>query len=112
LLHEGGHDAVRRRAVGRVGDGLALGIFQRLDRRSRRHIPEKVGRAGGFGTDDADRRAFGVQGERAHDAAGHAEIRAAGDHGLLRLAGALRPQDLEDQAMLLEDPRTLADFRD
>src|SRR4030095_9728269 len=42
LVQEGGHEAGRRRAVGRVGDGLAVGIFKRLDRRSRRHIPEEI----------------------------------------------------------------------
>ena len=70
LLHERGDDAVRRRAVGRIGDRLAVGVLQRLDRRVRRHVPEEVGRAGGLGADDADRRALRVRGKHAHDAAG------------------------------------------
>ena len=39
-------------------------------------------------------------------------IDAAGNHGLLRLAGAVGVDDLELQAVLLEDAGALADFGD
>ena len=91
LLHERGHDAVRRRAVGRIGDRLALGILERLDRRACGNVPVKIGCAGGFGTDDAHGSALGIRGEHAHDSGRDADVRAAGDDGLQRLASALRP---------------------
>ena len=43
---------------------------------------------------------------------GDADVDAARDHRLLRLAAALRPQDLEHEAVLLEDAGALADLGD
>ena len=99
-----------RRAVGRVRDRLALGVLQRLDRRGRRHVPVEIGGAGGFRADDPHRCALRERGQHAHDAGGHADVDAAGDHRLLRLAGALRPQNLEHESVLLEDARPLSDL--
>ena len=76
------------------------------------HVPVEIGRAGRLRADDAHRRALRVRRQHAHDARRDADVDAAGDHGLLRLAAALRPEDLEHEAVLLEDAGTLADFRD
>jgi hypothetical protein len=57
LLDEGRHDAVRRRAVGRIGDGLSGGVLEGCDGRIGAYIPEQVGAARGFRTQNAHRRA-------------------------------------------------------
>ncbi len=111
LLDERRDDAVRRRAVGRVSQRLVVGILQRLDRRIRLHVPVQIAGASGLGADDAHRRAFGIGAEHAHDTRGDADIDAAGDDRLLRLAGALRVDHLKHEAVLLEDAGALADLR-
>ena len=103
---------MRRRAIGRVGDGLALGILERLYRRARGNIPKQIGGAGGLGADDAHRCALRVCGEHAHDSGRDADVDAARDHRLLRFAAALRIQDLEAQSVLFENPSALTDLGD
>ena len=111
LLHEGRDDAVRRRPVGRVGENLVVGVLERLDRGIRLHIPVKVIGARCFRADHAHGRAFGIGAEHAHDTGGNADIDAARNHRLLRLARAIGVDDLQLQAMFLEDAGELADFR-
>ncbi len=103
---------MRRGAVGRVGERLVVGVLQRLDRRIRLHIPVEIVGAGRLGADHAHRRALGIGAEHAHHAGGDAEIDAAGDHRLLGLARAVGVDDLELEAVLLEDAGELADLRD
>ena len=110
LLHEGRDDAVGRRAVGRIGERLAVGILQRLDRRIRLHIPVEVIGAGRLGADHAHRRALRIGAEHAHHAGGDADIDAARNHRLLGLARAIGVDDLQLQAVFLEDAGELADF--
>ena len=75
-------------------------------------VPEQVRGAGGFRAQDAHRSALRVGRQHAHDAGRHADVDAARQHRLLRLAAALRVQDLEYQAVLLEDAAALADLCD
>ena len=77
----------------------------------RAHIPEQAGTAGGLGADDAQRRALGIGAEHAHCAGRGPQFDAAGDHRLLGLAAALGVQNIQHDAMLLEDAAALAEFR-
>ena len=112
LAHEGVDDRMGRRAVGRIGDGLAVDIRERADRRGRLHVPEEVAAARHLGADDAQRRALRIGAEHAEHAGGRAELDAAGDHRLLGLAAALGIEDVEHDAVLLEDAAALAELGD
>ena len=101
---------MRGGAVGRVGDALPIGIVQRLDRRVGLHVPIQVAGTGDLGADDADRRALRIGAQNPHDACPDPDLDAAGDHGLLGLAGALGIEDFERQAVLLENTGALADI--
>ncbi len=109
LVDEGAHDALRRRALGREGDGVAVGVGERFDRRRCLGVPV-VGSPGRLGTDDAHRRALGIGRHRALRADGEAEIGGAGDHRLQRLARARGVDDLERDTVLLEDAGLLAEI--
>jgi hypothetical protein len=110
LLDEGSDDAMGGRAVGGIGDGLAVGIRDRLDRRVSPYVPIEIAGAGDLCADDAHRRAFRVGAQHAHDADTDADLDGAGDHRLLGLPCPLRIEELERQTMLLEDSAALADF--
>src|SRR5260370_42118434 len=64
-----------------------------------------------LGADDANRPAFGIGVKCSHDAHASSDINAAANDCLLGLARALRPQNLERKAMLLENARALPDLR-
>src|SRR5712692_2347909 len=102
-------DALGRRALRRKGDGVAVGILERFDRRGRLGVPVVRG-AGGLGADDAHRRALGKGRHGALGADREAHIGAAGDHRLQRFARARRVDDVELDAVLLEDARLLAEI--
>ncbi len=101
FVDEGAHDAVGRGAVARIGDGLAVGVLERLDRRVL-GIPV-VGGAGRLRADDAHRRALRIGRHGAERADRETQIDAAGDHRLQRLAAARGVDHLELEAVLLED---------
>src|SRR5262249_8345401 len=84
----------------------------RLDRGIGLHVPEQVAGASDLRADDAHGCAFGEGAEHAHDADADADVDAAGDHGLLRLAGALGIEQLEREAVLLEDAPAIPDLGD
>src|SRR5439155_26476599 len=51
-------------------------------------------------------------GKHSHDSRCYADVDAVRDDRLLRFTTALRVQDFEDEAMLLEDPCPLSHLRD
>jgi hypothetical protein len=110
LLDQSGHDGMGGGAVGGVGDGLAGGIPERLDRRGGKHIEVHVGEAGLLRADDAHRRALRIGAEHAHHAGCNADIDAAGNHRLLGFSATLGVEDVEIQTVLLEDPRSRSDL--
>ncbi len=61
-----------------------------------------------FRSDDADRRALGVSAHDAERAGGDADVDAAGDHRLHRLAAAAGEQQLEIEVVLAENAGALA----
>ena len=69
-----------------------------LDRRIRAHVEKDVAGAGEVGADDADRRALGEGAQHPLGADIDAEIGAAGDHRLHRLARAGGAENLERDA--------------
>jgi len=64
--------------------------------------------SGRFRPDDADRRALGVGAHDAERAGGDADVDAAGDHRLHRLAAAAGEQQLEIEVVLAENAGALA----
>ena len=112
LLDERQRAKVGRRAVRRIGHRLAGGVLQRFDRRIGGHIPEDVVRAGHLAGEGANRRALG---EGRHDAAGaraDADVNAAGNHRLRRLARAGGIKHLQLEAVLGEYAGPLTNVRD
>ena len=110
MLHQCKQSDVRRCAGGRVSGSLPVGVLERFDRRVRRHVPVKVARPGRSGRQNAHGRAFCVRAHHGLRARGDADIDAAGNHGLHRLAAALSVQNLELQTVLGEDAGALADL--
>ncbi len=109
---EAEHHAVGRGALGREGDGLAVAILDRLDRAVGRHVPEEIGGAGSAVGDDAQRRALGIGAHGAERAAGDAEIGAARQHRLQRLAAALGVEDVDGDTVLRPDAGAHAHLAD
>ena len=90
---------------------FACRILDRADRGVRAHVPIEIMGAGRRIADRSHRRSLG---ERAHGAVGAnagADIDAARDHRLHGLAAPLREEEVEDEAMLLEDAGLLAERR-
>ena len=112
LLLEPEHDHVRGRADGGKGDGPAVGLLEAFDRGIGRNVKIGVVRAGHGRADDADRRTLGISPHDTQRAEPNAEVGAAGDHRLQRLARTLRIENVERDPVLLKDTGVLREFRD
>src|SRR5262249_55484145 len=71
------------------------------------HVPIRI-LSGRLRPDDADRRALGVGAHDAERASGNADVDAARDHRLQRLAAAAGEQQLEVEVVLAENAGALA----
>src|SRR5262245_50778798 len=96
-----------RRAVLRKAYCLAFEIGDRTDRRLGLHVPVEIGRADHLAANDTDRRAFGERAKRSRHPDADGAIHATGDHRLDRFRAALGVEELEREAVLLEDAATL-----
>jgi len=110
LLLEPEHDHVRGRADGGKGDGPAVGLLEAFDRGIGRNVKIGVVRAGHGRADDADRRTLGISPHDTQRAEPNAEVGAAGDHRLQRLARTLRIENVERDPVLLKDTGVLREF--
>src|SRR5262249_13843337 len=110
LVDERDHDVVRARAAGGVREGvLRREGLQGFDRRIAFDVPVEVAGAGEGRRDDAPRRALGERAHHAGDADAGADVGAAGNDRLHRLASASRAEIVEHDAMLLEDADVLTE---
>jgi hypothetical protein len=109
---QGEHAGVGRRAVVRIGHGLAVEVRHPLDRRVRRHVPEHLVAAGKGAADDAHRRTLGKHADRPQEAHAGADLGAVGDHRLLGLAAAVGIEDVEHDFVLVEQAGLVADLGD
>jgi hypothetical protein len=74
--------------------------------------PEDLSRSGGARPDDAYGRALAVGAQAAEQSRAEPDVDRAGDDHLQRLAAALGVEDVEVEAMLLEDAGLLAELGD
>ena len=99
-----------RGAAGRIGHRLAIDIAECLQRRVGRHIPEQIAGPGHAVGQRAYRRSFGKGREGARRSDAQSQVYAVGDHRLQRFSATLGVQDLQFQAVFLEDAEPLADL--
>ncbi len=78
----------------------------------RRHEPVDVGLAGRFRAEDAQRRALGIASEHGRDADRHRDIDRSADDCAERLGAAADEQQVDVDAVLLEDAGAVADLGD
>src|SRR5215471_11005310 len=101
-----------RGSARRVSDGRCIaGIGEAFDWRVRPHIPIEVPCPSEIHPDHADGCALGIGAQDRGGADPDREVGGAGNHRLQRVAAARRAEDIEDEAMLLEDAGALTEPR-